>query len=73
MGTATDQPRNATTSWIITHSSVFSSSSKRTFIAVATPVVWILPHNLHLSQPTQSMILVTFLKWSLNSCFKTYP
>ena len=31
-----------------------------------------MPHNLHLSQPTQSMILVTFLKWFLNSCFKTY-
>lgn len=29
-----------------------------------------LPHNRHLSQPTQSMIRETFLKWSLNSSCK---
>lgn len=55
-----------------TYSSAFSSSSKRILSAVATPVVCTLPQSLHLSHPTQSIILVTFLKCALNSSFKTY-
>lgn len=57
---------------IETHSNAFSSISKRTLSAVAIPVVWILPHNLHLSHPTQSMMRVTFLKCDLNSSLSTW-
>jgi len=45
----------------------FSSSSKRIFNAVPSPVVCTFPHRRHLSQPTQSMIRVIFRKWALNS------
>jgi len=52
------------------YSRFFSSSSKRTFKAVARPVVWIFPQSLHLSHPTQSIIRVTFLKCCLISSLK---
>ena len=41
-------------------------------MAVPRPVVWILPHSLHLSQPTQSIIRLTFLKCCLNSSLRTW-
>jgi len=53
------------------YSKFFSSSSKRTFRAVARPVVWTFPQSLHLSHPMQSMIRLTFLKCCLNSSFRT--
>ena len=49
-----------------------SSSSNRTFKAVAKPVVCTLPQRRHLSQPTQSIMRETFLKCALNSSFKIY-
>merc|ERR1711963_618222 len=47
-----------------------SSSENKIFKAVPRPVVCNLPQSLHFSQPTQSMILVMFLKWSLKSSFR---
>ena len=52
--------------------SAISSSSNRTFKAVAKPVVCTLPQRRHLSQPTQSIMRETFLKCDLNSSFKIY-
>jgi hypothetical protein len=55
-----------------TYLRLLSSYENKIFNAVPRPVVWILPHSLHFSQPTQSMILVTFRKCSLNSSLSTY-
>ena len=48
-----------------------NSPEKRILRAVPRPVTWSLPQSLHLSQPTQSITLVIFLKCSLNSTFSS--
>lgn len=42
---------------------------KRIFKAVPSPCVCSLPHTLHFSQPTQSMMRVILRKWWRNSSF----
>ena len=46
---------------------ISSTSLERGASSLSMVITWSLPHRRHLSQPTQSMIRETFLKWSLNS------
>lgn len=39
------------------------------FSAVPRPCTWSFPHNLHLSHPTQSIIVDMLRKWKRNSSF----
>src|SRR5258706_1913874 len=55
-----------------THSRTASSNSNRIFIAVANPRICTLPQSRHLMHPTQSMMLLTFLKCSLNSSLSAF-
>ena len=43
------------------------ASLERGASSLSMVITWSLPHRRHLSQPTQSMMRETFLKWSLNS------
>lgn len=61
--------------FLITRGTYFndlSSYENKTFNAVPKPTVWTLPQSLHFSQPTQSIILDTLRKWSLNSFLRIY-
>lgn len=58
---------SATTSLLVNGSILVGLSEKRIFKAVPMPWTCNFPHNLHLLQPTQSIIRVIFLKWSLNA------
>ena len=47
-------------------------NENRTFRAVPMPDVWILPHNRHFWQPTQSIIRLIFLKLDLKTFSNGY-